>query len=74
MENETYQISNTTTYLTVGDCDSSENDHLLTIKHKIHTHEQNTCYSGSKFEGVVSQHDGHCSKVCLHTTLIRPYL
>ncbi|XP_055826226.1 AP2/ERF and B3 domain-containing transcription factor At1g51120-like [Solanum dulcamara] len=59
MEDETNLISSTTTYLTVGDCDSSSSNHLLPKKRNSHAREGKNCISGSRFKGVVGQQNGH---------------
>lgn len=59
MEEETnIMMSSTTTYLT-GDCDSSSTKNLQSKKHKRNAYQRKACISGSRFKGVVGQHNGH---------------
>ncbi|MCD7455040.1 hypothetical protein HAX54_026917 [Datura stramonium] len=59
MEDEVKLISSTTTYLNVGDCDSSASNNLLPQKRKIQAREKKSCISGSRYKGVVAQNNGH---------------
>ncbi|XP_009771974.1 AP2/ERF and B3 domain-containing transcription factor At1g51120 [Nicotiana sylvestris] len=59
MEEETnIMMSSTTTYLT-GDCDSSSTNNMQSKKHKRNAYTRKACISGSRFKGVVGQHNGH---------------